>query len=71
MVGIGLLAMSVGVLVWFLPWDRWSPRSTLTLVPMAFLVIALVFVWRSFYAMRIESSAAPRSSPPPARVQVR
>jgi len=35
----------------------------------AFLVIALAFVWRSFYAMRIESAAHARGAP--ARAQVR
>jgi len=35
----------------------------------AFLVIALVFVWRSFYAMRIESAGSTKSAP--VRVQVR
>src|SRR5713226_12110 len=35
----------------------------------AFLVVALVFVWRSFYAMRIESAA--RSEVAPMRVKVR
>src|SRR6266851_4045481 len=35
----------------------------------AFLVVALVFVWRSFYAMRIESAA--RSEAAPMRVKVR
>ncbi len=34
-----------------------------------FLVVALVFVWRSFYAMRIESGA--RSEAAPVRVKVR
>jgi K(+)-stimulated pyrophosphate-energized sodium pump len=34
-----------------------------------FLVVALVFVWRSFYAMRIESAA--RSEAAPMRVKVR
>jgi K(+)-stimulated pyrophosphate-energized sodium pump len=48
--------------------------ATLSLVLAgAFLVVALVFVWRSFYAMRIE--AAVRSAAEPAqsraRVQVR
>ncbi|MEN3272443.1 MAG: hypothetical protein V7636_1204, partial [Actinomycetota bacterium] len=38
---IGLLAMGVGTIVWVLPWDRWPHRSTLALVPVAFLVIAL------------------------------
>jgi len=35
----------------------------------AFLVVALVFVWRSFYAMRIESAV--RTEAPPMRVKVR
>src|SRR5947209_8323558 len=44
--------------------------ATLSLVLAgAFLVIALAFVWRSFYAMRIESAAQARSAP--ARAQVR
>jgi K(+)-stimulated pyrophosphate-energized sodium pump len=44
--------------------------ATLSLVLAgAFLVIALAFVWRSFYAMRIESAGATRAVPP--RVQVR
>src|SRR5947199_1120029 len=34
-----------------------------------FLIIALAFVWRSFYAMRIESAAPTRSAP--ARAQMR
>jgi diguanylate cyclase (GGDEF)-like protein/PAS domain S-box-containing protein len=38
---IGIFAVVVGAVVWFLPWDRWSHRSTLALVPVAFLVIAL------------------------------
>jgi diguanylate cyclase (GGDEF)-like protein/PAS domain S-box-containing protein len=38
---IGLFAVCVGTIVWFLPWDRWSHLSTLALVPVAFLVIAL------------------------------
>ncbi len=44
--------------------------ATLSLVLAgAFLVIALAFVWRSFYAMRIESAAPTRSAP--ARAQMR
>src|SRR3989449_10348904 len=44
--------------------------ATLSLVLAgAFLAIALTFVWRPFYAMRIETAAATRSAP--ARVQVR
>jgi diguanylate cyclase (GGDEF)-like protein/PAS domain S-box-containing protein len=40
-VAVGMLAMSVGGIVWFLPWDQWGPRSTLVLVPTAFTAIAL------------------------------
>src|SRR4051812_20173412 len=40
-VAIGVLAVVFGTVVWFLPWDRWRPTSTLALVPVAFLVIAL------------------------------
>jgi len=44
--------------------------ATLSLVLAgAFLVIALTFVWRSFYAMRIEHAVRPEAKP--ARVQVR
>jgi K(+)-stimulated pyrophosphate-energized sodium pump len=48
--------------------------ATLTLVLAgAFLLIALVFVWRSFYAMRIESAIGGAAEPARqrARVQVR
>jgi diguanylate cyclase (GGDEF)-like protein/PAS domain S-box-containing protein len=40
-VAVGLVAVAVGAVVWMLPWDRWSQRSTLILVPVAFLMIAL------------------------------
>jgi K(+)-stimulated pyrophosphate-energized sodium pump len=44
--------------------------ATLSLVlASAFLVIALAFVWRSFYAMRIESAPSTRSAPPRAQVR--
>jgi hypothetical protein len=39
-VAVGLVAMTVGAVVWLLPWDRWSERSTLVLVPAAFLMLA-------------------------------
>jgi len=31
----------VGLVVWFLPWDRWPMRATLALVPVGFAMIAL------------------------------
>ena len=42
----GIMAVSVaatllGLLVWHLPWERWSSRATLSLVPLAFFLIAL------------------------------
>jgi diguanylate cyclase (GGDEF)-like protein/PAS domain S-box-containing protein len=40
-VGVGLTAVAVGVTAWYLPWQRWSERATLWLVPIAFTLIAL------------------------------
>ena len=40
-VAVGIGAIVIGAIVWFLPWDRWSPRATLALVPVAFAMIAL------------------------------
>ena len=40
-VAVGTTAVLVGTIVWFLPWDRWSPKSTLVLVPAAFGAIGL------------------------------
>jgi diguanylate cyclase (GGDEF)-like protein/PAS domain S-box-containing protein len=39
-VAVGMLATVIGVVVWVLPWQRWGPRATLALVPIAMLVIA-------------------------------
>lgn len=39
LVSIG--AVAVGGIVWFLPWQRWSQRASLWLVPVAFVLIAL------------------------------
>jgi len=41
MVAAGLFAITVGVVVWYLPWDRWPHRATLFLVPLAFAVIGV------------------------------
>src|SRR2546429_1447231 len=60
----GLLAVELAV---SLTADK---GATLThILAGAFLVVALVFVWRSFYAMRIESAV--RTEAPPMRVKVR
>ena len=40
MVAIGVGAVAIGTIVWFLPWHRWPNRATLVLVPVAFTVIA-------------------------------
>jgi diguanylate cyclase (GGDEF)-like protein len=37
---IAALDVVVGVVVWFLPWDRWPMRSTLALVPIGLAMIA-------------------------------
>jgi diguanylate cyclase (GGDEF)-like protein/PAS domain S-box-containing protein len=38
---IGLAAIVVGVVVWFLPWQRWPRTAPLCLIPVAFSLIAL------------------------------
>ena len=36
---VGLGAIAIGAVVWFLPWHRWPDRATLVLVPVAFTFI--------------------------------
>src|SRR5262249_12113816 len=60
----GLLAVELAVSLT----NQRGPTLRLVLAG-AFLVIALAFVWRSFYAMRIEGAVRP--GPTPQRVQVR
>jgi diguanylate cyclase (GGDEF)-like protein/PAS domain S-box-containing protein len=38
---VALSALLIATVVWFLPWERWSPRASLVLVPIAFALIAL------------------------------
>jgi K(+)-stimulated pyrophosphate-energized sodium pump len=61
----GLLAVELGV---YLTAERGSGLTYLLAI--LFFVIALVFVWRSFYAMRIEMVASPAAAAErvPARV---
>jgi diguanylate cyclase (GGDEF)-like protein/PAS domain S-box-containing protein len=40
-VAVGILALLVGLASWYLPWHRWSERTTLWLVPLAFGLIAV------------------------------
>ena len=40
MIAIGSLAVAVGAVCWFLPWQRWGRSATLPLVPAAFVMIA-------------------------------
>lgn len=40
-VGVGIAALCVGVAAWYLPWQRWSERATLWLVPVAFGLIGV------------------------------
>jgi diguanylate cyclase (GGDEF)-like protein/PAS domain S-box-containing protein len=56
-VGIGLVAIVCGVVIWLVPWERWRRSATLWIVPLAFTVIALHdrftggdgFVYATFY----------------------
>jgi diguanylate cyclase (GGDEF)-like protein len=38
---INILAVVSGLLAWFAPWSRWSPRATLVLVPVALGLVCL------------------------------
>jgi diguanylate cyclase (GGDEF)-like protein len=38
---IGLAAVLTGIVVWILPWQRWRPRATLVLLPVAFALIVI------------------------------
>ena len=40
MIVIGTLAVLVGAVCWFLPWQRWPRSATMPLVPLAFVMIA-------------------------------
>jgi signal transduction histidine kinase len=40
-----VLAVAIGVAVWFIPWERWSRRATLWLVPPALGLIAVSNVY--------------------------
>src|SRR5690606_21417257 len=39
---VGIAAIIVGVLVWFLPWNQWHRKRLLLLVPPALLLIGLL-----------------------------
>jgi diguanylate cyclase (GGDEF)-like protein len=38
---INLAGVAVGLAAWFAPWSRWSQRATLTLVPIALMLVCL------------------------------
>ena len=38
---VGLTAMALGLVVYFLPWHRWSPKLPVVLAPLAFTLIAV------------------------------
>lgn len=51
---VSLVAMLTGVGVWCLPWQRWSHKTSLWLVPLAFLYIAVGnSVWSNPFAYSI------------------
>ena len=41
LLGASVAALVIGVVCWFLPWDRWSPLSTVGLVPVALAIIVV------------------------------
>jgi len=54
----GLLAVELAITL---------PRGTSSVLAVLFFVASLVFVWRSFYRMRIETSPAEQKAPMPAK----
>ena len=54
----GLLAVELAITM---------PRSTSGILAVIFFFASLVFVWRSFYGMRIETSPAEQKAPIPAK----
>ncbi|HEY1904559.1 MAG TPA: sodium/proton-translocating pyrophosphatase, partial [Myxococcaceae bacterium] len=54
----GLLAVELAITM---------PRSTSGVLAVVFFLCSLVFVWRSFYGMRIETSPAEQKAPVPAK----
>jgi len=38
---INIVGIAVGLIAWFAPWSRWSPRATLVLVPVAVGLVCL------------------------------
>jgi diguanylate cyclase (GGDEF)-like protein len=38
---INVVGIAVGLIAWFAPWSRWSPRTTLVLVPVALGLVGL------------------------------
>lgn len=38
---VSAIAVTAGLIVYLIPWERWSKRATLTLLPIAFTIIAL------------------------------
>jgi K(+)-stimulated pyrophosphate-energized sodium pump len=54
----GLLAVELAITM---------PRSTSGILAVVFFIASLVFVWRSFYGMRIETSPAEQKAPVPAK----
>lgn len=55
----GLLSLVAGALAWVLPWERWSGRASLTLVPVALGLVCLAdvaaggspFTYNAYYVM--------------------
>ena len=42
-IALGLLDVAIALVLYLLPWSRWSPRSLLALIPLAFVVIGLFY----------------------------
>lgn len=45
---VGAVAVACGAVIWFLPWNRWGPHSTLALVPPATGLVVLHNVFTGY-----------------------
>ena len=45
---VGAAAVGCGAVIWFMPWNRWGPASTLALVPVALTLVVLHNVFTGY-----------------------
>src|SRR6185437_13571913 len=64
---VNAVALTLGIAIWFAPWDRWPRRASLALVPPAFALIAMgnvfsgadLYTYGVFFVVALCGSAWP------------